>query len=122
MALSTAGKVYVWGSHKDGKLGLGDVSEDRTLPVHLSFFDDLGVTQIRGGCDHSAIMTKNDLYTWGFGQHGALGTGTLEDAYSPVKIPKFWSGKLLDAQCGMDVTFVHSRNFPPKPIEKKADE
>lgn len=75
----------------------------------MAFFADKNIKQLAGGCDHSAATSKSgDIYTWGFGQHGALGLGELKDAPTPQKVPSFSSGPIsvLDVQCGMDTTFV----------------
>lgn len=98
-----------WGSFKDGKLGI-TTDKDHTEPTEMTFFSDKNIVQLAGGCDHSAVVSKNgDIYTWGFGQHGALGLGDLKDAPTPQKIKSFVSQphSIIDVQCGMDTTFVH---------------
>jgi alpha-tubulin suppressor-like RCC1 family protein len=50
-----------WGSHKDAKLALPDVSEDQYQPVSMNKyyrqFDNEKIVQIAAGCDHSAVLT-----------------------------------------------------------------
>ena len=97
-----------WGSFKDGKLGI-ETDKDHTEPIEMNFFADKNIVQLAGGCDHSAAITKaGDIYTWGFGQHGALGLGDLKDAPTPKKVSPFITGNysVLDVQCGMDATYV----------------
>jgi alpha-tubulin suppressor-like RCC1 family protein len=49
---------------------------------------------------------------WGFGQHGALGLGTLNDASTPQCLPLdltqfgIKNGKIISVQCGMDITVL----------------
>jgi alpha-tubulin suppressor-like RCC1 family protein len=107
LALTESGSVLCWGSHKDGKLGI-HTEKDHLEPVEISFFADKDIVHLSSGCDHSvAVSRKGDIYTWGFGQHGALGLGDLEDSPTPKLVPRFHgSGQILDVQCGMDVTFI----------------
>jgi alpha-tubulin suppressor-like RCC1 family protein len=99
-------QIDSWGSFKDGKLGI-ETDKDQLQPVEMEFFSDKEVTLIAAGCDHSVVVTKQgDVYAWGFGQHGALGTGELLDSPLPVKLKKFQNGEIVEVQCGMDVTLV----------------
>lgn len=86
-----------------------DTDRDHLDPVELKFFSDKEIVMLAGGCDHSAAISKSgDIYTWGFGQHGALGLGGLHDAPTPQKVEKFQpaNARIVDVQCGMDATFV----------------
>lgn len=84
-----------------------DTDRDHLEPTEIDFFKDKKIVLLAGGCDHSVAVSQNgDIYAWGFGQHGALGAGDLEDSPTPRLIPRFHSGHILDVQCGMDVTFV----------------
>jgi alpha-tubulin suppressor-like RCC1 family protein len=100
-----------WGSFKDGKLGIV-TEKDHLEPIEISFFADKNITHLAAGCDHSvAISRDGDIYTWGFGQHSALGLGDLEDSPTPKQISRFQSGSIIDVQCGMDVTFVKTQRL-----------
>jgi alpha-tubulin suppressor-like RCC1 family protein len=96
--ISDSGHVYCMGSNSHGKLGIGDKSISysaspclvESLSSHLS-------TKISCGWGHTAILTsQNLLFTWGLGQYGALGTGNLEDQWSPIEIAK----NISEVSCG----------------------
>jgi len=50
-----------WGSHKDAKLALPEVSEDQYRPISMNQFyrqfNKENIIQIAAGCDHSAVLT-----------------------------------------------------------------
>lgn len=49
-------KLFIWGSYKDGKLGLGDISEDIVVPTILPIENPIDANC---GCDHAiAIDSK----------------------------------------------------------------
>jgi alpha-tubulin suppressor-like RCC1 family protein len=58
------------------------------------------------------FLGSGKVYVWGFGQHGALGTGTLFDATTPQLLPLdlnhfgLHNFKIVSVQCGMDVTLL----------------
>lgn len=87
-----------------------DTDKDLLQPTEMSFFNDKHITIIAAGCDHSVAVSKNgDVYTWGFGQHGALGCGNLLDAPLPQQCDRFTDEHIVEVQCGMDVTFVKTK-------------
>jgi alpha-tubulin suppressor-like RCC1 family protein len=117
IALDNKYNVWIWGSHRDGKLGIPNVTEDVLAPICLNEifpeFKKEQIIQIASGCDHSCVLTRSGkVYVWGFGQHGALGTGTLFDAPTPqllsVDLSQFGlqNYKITSVQCGMDVTLL----------------
>lgn len=49
-------RVWVWGWGVHGQLGLGS-SDDILLPIHARIMDDLVVSYIAAGFNHTAILT-----------------------------------------------------------------
>jgi len=46
------------------------------------------VRHVAAGWTHTAIATEaGSVFTWGCGEHGALGHGSTEDEYTPRKAP-----------------------------------
>lgn len=64
--------MLIWGSHRDGKLGLGEKIDQDVLTPHLlpSFLPSgARVKDLSCGADHTAILADNNqVYLWGFGQ------------------------------------------------------
>jgi alpha-tubulin suppressor-like RCC1 family protein len=87
LALDSEGIVHVFGSGANGRLGLGEgvfaeVTEPRALPA--SAFGGESVSSVDAGENHSAAITRNgNLYLWGTGAWGRLGTGNQDDAGVP---------------------------------------
>lgn len=79
LALSTDGKVYIWGSATHGKLGLGKINAKESFslaPVLMPSLRGINVHKIACGPSHSALLTTNGLlYVWGSGDGGKLGLG-----------------------------------------------
>jgi len=88
MALDSDLNVYTWGSASEGKLAF-ESQNDLNVPTQAKFFEGKKVRKITGGCDHSAVHTENDqVYVWGFGQHGALSMmSSFNNSHTPLLIP-----------------------------------
>ena len=82
--------MYIWGSHRDGKLGLGekidkDVLEPHRLPSFLSVGER--IKDVSCGADHSAVLADdNQVFLWGFGQHGTLGFKEMKNEAVPRRL------------------------------------
>lgn len=88
MALTSCG-LYVWGSSKHGQLGLGSQRLGEKRPVLVKALADEALIQIAAGQYHSiALDIKGRVWAWGWGVHGQLGTGSIEDEFLPVRIFK----------------------------------
>ncbi len=73
VALTSAGKVYYWGTFRDssGSFGLTPRGIEK-LPIPLCH--ELDVKKVASGADHVAILTQTgELYTVGCGEQGQLG-------------------------------------------------
>ncbi|XP_012260789.1 regulator of chromosome condensation [Athalia rosae] len=87
VALDETGQVYVLGRKEYGRLGLGpdcsDVKELTPVPV-LQPFKCLDIAT--GSAQSFAVTDAGDLYAWGMGSNGQLGTGDEEDAEVPTLV------------------------------------
>ena len=111
LALGQTGAVYVWGSNKEGQLGLGAEGEESLfVPTKLTaFMDSFGPCKsISCGYYHSAIISDaGGLYTFGEADGGKLGLGdATKDADVPTKVDAieervsdFALNKLLSVTC-----------------------
>ena len=86
MALTESGHVLVWGSNKEGQLGLGDEGEENEpTPKFIDFNEK--VVEISCGYYHSAFVTESgDLYTFGESEGGKLGLEDLTKTHLPRKV------------------------------------
>jgi len=96
--LTECGKVYSWGQGRrklwfgldyffppTGALGHGN-SKHLSKPKRIKFFDEMNITNISSGNSFAcALNDKHELYVWGRGEYGTLGTGKNKQYTSPVK-------------------------------------
>jgi alpha-tubulin suppressor-like RCC1 family protein len=90
LALNSEGQVYSWGgggqNKNKGQLGHGN-KKDLPHPELINFFKGKKVTKIACGDYHTMIMTKDEeLYAFGEGNFGQLGTGGKEDSATPKRV------------------------------------
>ncbi|KAJ1302603.1 hypothetical protein OPQ81_002920 [Rhizoctonia solani] len=79
---SEGGKVEACGSSNHGQLGRGDNSSVEFAPVLLPS----GVSQLACGSEHVLVTIDEEVWAWGWNEHGNLGVGHIEDVLTPVKI------------------------------------
>jgi cysteine-rich repeat protein len=117
-ALLTNGDVRCWGAHSEGRLGNPDITADVGLtddPDEFPAldFDDLKVHAIFADGHHSCAIVGDDeqLWCWGNGALGRLGTGDTADVLEPTPIET--GGRTVTVELGAthtcaqltDVTF-----------------
>ncbi|KAF4030637.1 Rab-GTPase-TBC domain [Phytophthora infestans] len=99
-ALDRQGSVFTWGKTGEGQCGLGYVDRDQVVPRCVDKLRDVAgssVVDVACGYTHTVVLTASgELYSWGLGEYGQLGTG---DVYQPlparVQLP-------ADALCAPD--------------------
>lgn len=79
-ALTTEGTVYCWGANFDGRLGDGDPSDPKPVPVAVRDSSGTGpltgVVEIAVGWQFACAVTVDEqLYCWGNNRGGKLGIG-----------------------------------------------
>lgn len=90
VALNSVGQVYSWGgggqNKNKGQLGHSN-KNDLPHPEEIKFFKDMKVAKIACGDYHTMVLTQaGELYAFGEGIMGQLGTGTKEDCPTPKKV------------------------------------
>ncbi|KAH8739127.1 hypothetical protein FG386_000994 [Cryptosporidium ryanae] len=76
------------------------------LPEEILFFskvvNKVSISKISCGSNFSlALDTKGNLYSWGQGKDGCLGTGSLEDSFVPKRIELGFEHKIRSITSGM---------------------
>lgn len=89
-AVTSDGRLFIWGDNYKGKLGNGSTSNQYS-PVDISpqFGLDVGETIIFSslGTQHSSAITSNGrVFTWGYNNKGQLGDNTIIDKNTPTEI------------------------------------
>ncbi|KAL0968422.1 hypothetical protein UPYG_G00266660 [Umbra pygmaea] len=130
--------LYVWGWNESGQVGLpsralrtgqqdtqpaGSASTSRdqeesgddvfisiqAFPALVDVTESCEVSKISCGSRHTAAVTsKGDLFTWGWGEYGQLGQGTLSSSDEPKPVEFFKDNGLcvVDVVCGPWNTYV----------------
>jgi X-linked retinitis pigmentosa GTPase regulator len=100
LLLTPQGQVFSVGSNAQGRLGIGDTAAKyKNTPGLVKKLADFKVVQIACGWGHSTALTaEGTVYAWGSGSSGALGSGVIEDEWSPIQMRL--PGKAHRAACG----------------------
>ncbi|KDO30466.1 hypothetical protein SPRG_04368 [Saprolegnia parasitica CBS 223.65] len=78
----TAGRVYCWGKQGEGQCGLGYANQDQCAPVRVDALAPYEIVQVACGYTHTlALSRQGDVFSWGLGEYGQLGKGSV---YQPV--------------------------------------
>ncbi|HYE81342.1 MAG TPA: FecR domain-containing protein [Clostridia bacterium] len=91
MAVDTNGHAYIWGNNNDGALGNNDIYENEsTIPLLVRKAPGTeplpDIVFIEGGDSHTLAVRENgDIWSWGDGGSGQLGTNNTDNSYVPVQ-------------------------------------
>lgn len=97
-ALSTDGRLFVWGRSARGQLGTGSV-DPVYAPFEIALPSGLPVVSVALGYEHAlAVDSAGTAYAWGANSEGQLGDGTTLDRLSPVEVAKRQDDIYVDAQ------------------------
>jgi len=123
VALTRGGNLYVWGSNDNGQLGLGRDSNvsfewtPRKLTIAFGNSTRL-VKDIAVGSEHCVVVTHSaDLWAWGKGQHGQLGTGRARNEKEPVLISAIQPYQVLTCAAGDEHSACIARRDKSYPTE-----
>ncbi|CAG2100699.1 unnamed protein product [Medioppia subpectinata] len=86
LAVTDTGSVFGWGYNGNGELGLSTTT-DQSLPVQIQYFKDMKVVKVCAGMYHTIILLSDgSVCTFGFNNHGQLGTGDKTTKSDPFKV------------------------------------
>lgn len=91
-ARSSVGRVFMWGSGDNGRLGDGvlvdrPVSSPIDITTHFALNpDEALLTLVLGGAHSAALSSQGRLFMWGWNEYGQLGDGTTANRHTPTLI------------------------------------
>jgi alpha-tubulin suppressor-like RCC1 family protein len=111
-AISSEGRVFLWGYNANGQLGDGTTT-NKTTPTEITNQFNLGVDEtitsiILGGSHSSAITSEDRLFTWGYNGHGELGDGTVIDKSIPTETTSQFNLSVGETVTSMSFGYYHS--------------
>lgn len=92
VALTDDGRIFSWGLREaSGSFGNGaETSANVDVPTALNKTGAIAgarIVQVAAGASRStALSDSGELFTWGHGGYGALGTGSTDHALVPVRV------------------------------------
>jgi alpha-tubulin suppressor-like RCC1 family protein len=87
LALDEDGRVWAWGWNWAGQLGDGSFEEREDRLDRVALPEGVTITHIAvGNATSFALDTDGDVWAWGDGDSGILGTGTTTDSATPVRV------------------------------------
>ncbi|XP_028027554.1 regulator of chromosome condensation [Bombyx mandarina] len=85
LTLAANGQIYALGRCEYGRLGLGDKSGDAETLELIPKLQNKKCISIAAGTSNSfAVTDSGEVYSWGMGSEGQLGTGESEDLNEPT--------------------------------------
>ncbi|XP_028404721.1 serine/threonine-protein kinase Nek8-like isoform X2 [Dendronephthya gigantea] len=85
--LTEKGKVYACGSNSFGQLGLSKLNVSDSNPRLVKSLEEKNVSHIACGDAFTvAVTADNEIYTWGKGARGRLGTGSEDNTHEPTLV------------------------------------
>ena len=85
-AVTTDGKLYMWGYNGNGELGSGETNGKRE-PVRILENEKIKKVCLSQRNGYSAAVTDDgQLYMWGYNYYGQLGNATTTTQTEPVKV------------------------------------
>lgn len=85
------------GGNSLGQLGVGAHVSLSLHPVLVETLMDMDLELIAVGQYHNAVVVKGQVFIWGWGVYGQLGTGGIEDVHVPTVLP-FFNGRVSDRE------------------------
>ncbi|XP_054276720.1 uncharacterized protein LOC128995726 [Macrosteles quadrilineatus] len=107
LALTTNG-VYAWGSSRYGQLGVGPTSQSSEPRLVEGLYDQNIVAVVAGQYHSLALTAAGRVYSWGWGVHGQLGHGNVEDCCYPALIEALSSEVIVSCSGGHAHTLMLS--------------
>jgi len=107
VAAGTEELLYSWGKGEHGRLGSGKVEKIKPPTLVSGELEGHSPSTMIAGEFHSmAVTSEHELFSWGAGGGGSLGTGDTENALQPRQVGFFKNRKVAQVACGWSHTVV----------------
>ncbi|GFE55928.1 regulator of chromosome condensation domain-containing, putative [Babesia ovis] len=94
------GSLFSWGMGAFGVLGTGNC-QNQYNPVRIRFPVETFMTTCAAGCRHSfGVDDRGQIWAWGYGGNGRLGTGDTRSQYAPKVLQALEGTKITQVSCG----------------------
>jgi alpha-tubulin suppressor-like RCC1 family protein len=99
IAVGTDGKMYSWGLGTSGRLGNGTTTGNVSAPTQIGTLTTWS-TVAAGSTSGLASKTTGEMYSWGTGTSGQLGTGSTVTTSNPTQIGTLTTWSSVAASSG----------------------
>ncbi|KAI4385471.1 hypothetical protein MLD38_003493 [Melastoma candidum] len=97
-------KIASWGWNISSQLGR---TGPQDIPEFIEELSEENPVSVAGGRAHSVCLTaKKEVWVWGSGRNGRLGTGSSCDEAEPVSLDDLEGVEVLRVACGLDHTLL----------------
>jgi len=111
-AITSEGKIFIWGFNSDGQLGDGTTTNRDTpteITSNFTLYTGETITTVSLGYAHSsAITSEGRIFTWGANANGELGDGTIANRYTPTEITSDFSLSIEEIITSVSLGINHS--------------
>ena len=99
-ALTDDGRVFTWGSGRQGSLGIGSTPTQQVTPALVAgALEGLRVVQIdAAGRTVVALTDEGQIFTWGYRVNGSMGNGVATTGVNSSPVGVTMSGALADVR------------------------
>jgi alpha-tubulin suppressor-like RCC1 family protein len=93
LAVTAEGQIYSFGRNNYGQLGRSDALPFCCTPKPIELVPK--VAQVVCGSEHVVALTEEgEVLSWGWNEHGNLGTGDVKDRFFPQRLEAFECGRV----------------------------
>jgi alpha-tubulin suppressor-like RCC1 family protein len=90
-----------------------DENQSIYTPIKIPYFEKHSLKIVKVSCGelHSIALTEsNQIFTWGYGEHGRLGHGDEEERYEPTELKFRFKYVFKDVFAGSDCSFLLTKD------------
>lgn len=100
------GALFCWGDHRNGRLGVVDLTDYRVAPIRVTSGGHTWVSVSAGHAHSCGINDMGELFCWGAYDVGQLGVGGAGDRQQPNQVGS--DSPLADGWTHIDTGYEHT--------------